>query len=117
MAMLYMYHDKCGMWMFIPSGSKPLMSPLTCFFMDTNCPVNSNRSSKILIWNVRGINSQDKWDAIRGNITESDYQVLCLQETKRAHFDSYYIKNFCPKSLDHFAFSPSIGASGDLLTI
>jgi exonuclease III len=85
--------------------------------MDTNSPVNSNKSSKILIWNVRGINSQDKWDAIRGNITESDYQVLCLQETKRAHFDSYYIKNFCPKSLDHFAFSPSIGASGDLLTI
>jgi hypothetical protein len=32
-------------------------------------------------------------------------------------FDNFYIKTFCPKSLDQFAFSPSDGASGGLVTI
>jgi hypothetical protein len=38
-------------------------------------------------------------------------------ETKREAFDSYYIKKFYPRSLDKFAFSPSIGAFGGLLTV
>jgi exonuclease III len=83
--------------------------------MDSNN--NNNRSCKILFWNVRGINSQDKWDAIRDKITESAYQVLCLQETKRESFDIFYIKKFCPRSPDQFAFFPSIGASSGLLAV
>jgi exonuclease III len=83
--------------------------------MDSNN--NNNKSSKILFWNVRGINSQDKWDAIMDKITESFCQVLCLQETKRESFDIFYIKKFCPRSLDQFAFFPSIGASCGLLTV
>ena len=76
-----------------------------------------NRSSKILFWNIRGINSQEKWDAIRSKINESACQVLCLQETKRELFDNFYIRKFCPRSLDKFVFSPSVGNSGGLLTI
>jgi exonuclease III len=83
--------------------------------MDSNN--NNNRSGKIVFWNVRGINSQDKWDAIRDRITKSACQVLCLQETKRESFDIFYIKKFCPRSLDQFAFFPSIGASGGLLIV
>ena len=78
---------------------------------------NNSRYSKILFWNITGINSQDKWDAIRDKITESACQVVCLQETKREHFDSFYIKKFCPRNLDNFAFSPSVGASGGILTV
>lgn len=74
-------------------------------------------SSKILVWNVRGINSQEKQDAIRDKINESACQIICIQETKRENFDSIYIKRFCPRSFDKFAFSPSIGASGGLITI
>jgi hypothetical protein len=54
------------------------------------------RAWKILCWNVRGINSESKWDAIRSKIVESNCDVVCLQETKRESFDSQYVKNFCP---------------------
>ena len=80
-------------------------------------PMNNNRQSKVLFRNIRGINSQEKWDAIADKIKESACHVLCLQETKREAFDAFYIKKFCPRSLDKFAFSPSIGASRGLLIV
>lgn len=73
------------------------------------------RAWKILCWNVRGINSESKWDAIRSKIVESNCDVVCLQETKRESFDSQYVKNFCSHSLDCFKFVPSVGASGGSL--
>jgi hypothetical protein len=42
--------------------------------------------------------------------------AFCLQETKCAAFDIRYLKNFCPRRFNQFAFSPSYGASGGLLT-
>jgi exonuclease III len=50
--------------------------------------MNRHRSFNILVWNVRRINSQSKWDALRDKITESATLVVCLQETKRDQFDS-----------------------------
>lgn len=50
-------------------------------------------------------------------ISESACQILCSQETKRDHFYPFYIKKFCPRSLDKFAWSPSDGASSGLLTV
>jgi len=55
-----------------------------------------NRSWNILCWNIRGLNNQDKWDALRYKIDESSFSVLCLQETKRESFDMAYIRNFAP---------------------
>jgi mannosylglycoprotein endo-beta-mannosidase len=73
---------------------------------------SSKRALKILCWNIRGINSESKWDAIRSKVTESKCDIICLQETKREFFDSQYIRNFCPPSFDSFEFIPSLGASG-----
>jgi hypothetical protein len=58
-----------------------------------------------------------KRDAIRSKIDESACQIVCIQETKRESFDNFYIKKFCPRNLDNFAFAPSIGASRGLITI
>lgn len=69
---------------------------------------NSKRSWKILSWNVRGINSQEKWDAIRSKIMESNCDIVCLQETKRELFDLAYLKIFCPSSFNSFEFLPSV---------
>ena len=74
-----------------------------------------NRSWNILNWNVRGINSSDKWLAISNKIEESQCSVICLQETKREVFDISYLRKFAPKRINKFEFSPSIGASGGLL--
>lgn len=79
--------------------------------------MSNNRLTKILVWNIRGLNSQEKWDALRAKIAESDCQILCLQETKREHFDLFYLKKFCPRNLDKFVFFPSTGSSGGLITI
>lgn len=63
------------------------------------------------------MNSQSKWDALRGKIEESACQIVCLQETKRETFDPFYLKKFCPRYLDTFSYFPSVGASGGILTI
>jgi len=36
---------------------------------------------------------------------------------QRSSFDHFYIKKFCARHLDKFAFSLSFGASGGLLTM
>lgn len=36
----------------------------------------------MLCWNVRGINSDDKWLAIHNKVEESGCAVFCLQELK-----------------------------------
>jgi exonuclease III len=71
---------------------------------------------KVLCWNVRGINSDDKWTPIKDTITEAGCDVFCLQETKRQSFDSLFLKKFSPTGFDSFEFLPSIGASGGVLT-
>jgi len=72
---------------------------------------------KVLSWNVRGLNSEKKWDAIRDKIVESGCDIVCLQETKRETFDLQFLRKFCPKSFDAFEFLPSVGASGGVITI
>jgi hypothetical protein len=68
-------------------------------------------------WNIRGINCQSKWDDMRNKISESKYAIVCLQEIKKQHFDSDYLKKFWPSYLSKFEFSPFAGASGGLITI
>jgi hypothetical protein len=43
--------------------------------------------------------------------------VICLQETKCEFFDQRFIRKFCPKRFDSFAYSPSVGASGGILVL
>lgn len=74
-----------------------------------------NKSWKVINWNVRGLNSEKKWNSIRDKIVESRSDVICLQETKKEFFDASFIRNFCPPQFDSFEFLPSIGASGGIL--
>jgi exonuclease III len=74
-----------------------------------------NRIWRVMDWNIRGINSQERWDDISNKINESNCNIICMQETKREIFDTTYIKKFCPRRLNQFAYVPSIGSSGGLL--
>jgi exonuclease III len=38
--------------------------------------------SKILIWNVRGLNASTRQDVVRAEVVSSGVDVVCLQETK-----------------------------------
>lgn len=77
----------------------------------------NTREWKVLCWNVRGLNSEWKWDSIRDKIVASACDVICFQETKKESFDLSFIKKFCPPSYDSFCYLPSIGASGGIITI
>lgn len=77
----------------------------------------NNRSCNILCWNIGGINSERKWLALSDKIFESSCSIICLQETKREHFDHSYIRKFCPRRFDKFVFQPSFGNSGVLIVI
>ena len=79
--------------------------------------MDENKSWKVMCWNVRGLNSDKKWNSIRDKIIESGCDIACLQETKKDFFDNYFIKNFFPSGFDSFAFKDSAGASGGMLTI
>jgi exonuclease III len=67
---------------------------------------------KVISWNVQGINSEKKWNAIRDCVSETNCDVICLQETKRSQFDSDFPRLFCPACFDCFESLPSNGASG-----
>ena len=75
------------------------------------------RDWNILDWNIRGINSQERWDDIANKISESNCNIICMQETKRETFDNAYLRKFCSRRLNMFSYSPSVGNSGGLITI
>jgi exonuclease III len=66
----------------------------------------------ILCWNIRGLNASGKWDVVRNKLEESACSIVCLQETKRDHFDIAFIRNFALRRFDCFDFIPADGASG-----
>ena len=79
--------------------------------------MNNKRSWNILNWNIRGINVEAKWLALKQKIEESAAGIICLQETKREGFDLSYVHNFCPYKFNKFEYLPSIGASGGIIVI
>jgi exonuclease III len=84
--------------------------------MNTNQNSSQNRRWRLLSWNVRGINSRLKWNAIREKIVDSGCDIFCFQETKRDNFDAAFLRKLCPSEFDKFEFLPSVGASGGVLT-
>lgn len=63
------------------------LSCCVCFVVSLYLIMSYNsRSWNVLVWNVRGINSQNKWDCIIDKISESAASIVCLQETKRESF-------------------------------
>jgi exonuclease III len=75
----------------------------------------TKRKWRVLCWNVRGLNSDQRQRDVRSKIEESECDIICLQETKCESFDSCMIRKFCPKRFDNFAYAPSVGASGGII--
>ena len=82
-----------------------------------------NRDWSFLNWNIRGINSVDKCNAVKEKIEESACSIFCIQETKRSHFDHSYIKKLAPPNprVEHYGFIISkierrLTATSNLLT-
>jgi exonuclease III len=76
---------------------------------------HNRRSWNILNWNIRGVNSNDKCNAVRAKIEETACAIFCLQETKRQHFDHSSVRKLAPKRFNKYAFVPSEETSGGIL--
>jgi exonuclease III len=72
---------------------------------------------RILCWNVRGLNADNRQREVRSKIEESECDIICLQETKCESFDWRLLRKFCPKFFYSFAYAPSEGASGGSLVV
>jgi exonuclease III len=75
----------------------------------------SRRSWRILCWNVRGLNSENRQRDVRSKIDESGCDIICTRETWKQSFDKDFIRNFCHRKFNRFEVLPSVGASGVLL--
>jgi exonuclease III len=82
-----------------------------------NSQPSINMDWNVFCWNVRGLNDKDKRLAVFNKIDECHCSIVCLQETKCQYFDHSFIRSFCPKRFDQFAFVPSVGASGGVIVL
>jgi exonuclease III len=64
----------------------------------------NKRSWNILNWNVRGLNSDDKRNAVRAKIEESSCVIICLQETKMQALDHSEVRKMAPKRFNKYAY-------------
>jgi exonuclease III len=71
--------------------------------------------SKILIWNVRGLNSSVRQDSVKELVISSQVDVICIQETKMQTVPRGSILSMLGADFTDYVFLPSIGASGGVL--
>ena len=71
--------------------------------------------SKILIWNVRGLNSSSRQDSLRSLVVSSWSDIVCVQETKIAGLSRRIILSALGADFSDYAVVPSTGASGGIL--
>lgn len=69
----------------------------------------------ILIWNVRGLNSTTRQDAVRVLVDMAKVDMVCLQETKMETVSRRLVLSMLGSSFTHYTYLPSVGASGGVL--
>ena len=70
---------------------------------------------KILIWNVRGLNSTARHDSVRTLVDSSQADIVCIQETKISAMPQRTLLSALGSDFADFVAAPSVGASGGIL--
>jgi hypothetical protein len=71
--------------------------------------------AKILIWNVRGLNSSATQDSIATLVSTTRVNIVCLQETKFATVSQRILLSMLGSDFSNFVELPPPGASGGIL--
>jgi exonuclease III len=71
--------------------------------------------SKMLIWNVRGLNNKSRRDSVRSLIDYVKPDVVCLQETKKENISRRTVMSTLGADFDEFVFLPADGSRGGIL--
>jgi exonuclease III len=72
-------------------------------------------AAKILIWNVRGLNSSARQHSVRILVSTSHVDIVCLQETKFATVSQRILLPMLGSDFSNFVELPSTGSSGGIL--
>jgi exonuclease III len=70
---------------------------------------------KMLVWNVRGLNSKARRIAIRALVATTNASIVCFQETKINLFYSGLILETLGAEFDDFVYLPADGTRGGIL--
>lgn len=70
---------------------------------------------KILSWNIRGLEQEEKIIAIRNSIRRNNATIYAIQETKKELVDEALIRSLWGSNACNFIHLPSIGASGGII--
>lgn len=70
---------------------------------------------KILIWNVRGLNTRSRHDNVRKVVDDSRPAIVCFQETKLAYISEWDVMSILGRDFRHFVFLPAQGTQGGIL--
>jgi hypothetical protein len=63
--------------------------------------------SKILIWNVRGLNGSARQDVVRTLVDSARVDVVCLEETKMVDVSRFLLLRMLEPAFDNFVFLQS----------
>ncbi|CAN6358297.1 unnamed protein product [Urochloa humidicola] len=75
-----------------------------------------NYNYNILVWNARGLNARCRRDDLREVVSSNNASLVCVQETKLAVISPFLVNEMLGTRFTSFAYVPSIGASGGVLT-
>jgi exonuclease III len=75
----------------------------------------SDPSISWLVWNVRGLNSPARCDAIFQLVLLSGASVVCFQETKLQVVSRAIIDRCLGRAFDGFFYLPAVGTRGGIL--
>lgn len=90
------------------SSRPPLLCVVSVSFSMGSCNEN------ILVWNVRGLNSRTRRDAVRDVVRDERVSLLCLEETKMDVIPSRTILEMLGLDFD-YSFLPAVGRFGGVL--
>ena len=71
--------------------------------------------TKILIWNVRSLNSSARQDSVRTIVDSARPDIVCIQETKMVEVTRRTLLSAFGSDFSEFIEVPSAGASGGIL--
>lgn len=71
--------------------------------------------SKILVWNVRGLNNKARRDALRELVASTRTDIICLQETKVQNMSTRILLSAFGCEMDQHICLPAQGTRGGIL--
>jgi exonuclease III len=70
---------------------------------------------RIIVWNVRGLNSRARRIAIRSLVDIAGASIVCFQETKMELICTRTILEMLGPDFDEYVYLPAIGTRGGIL--